>query len=112
MYATLLGDAEFSAFRGAPAHIVAEEGGEFSCFDGHIVGRNIELLAAQRIVQAWRVAAWDAGIYSIVRFDLRADGAATELSLQQSGFPEDFRQHLEGGWHKMYWEPLAKHLVP
>jgi len=110
VYAALLSDAEFSAFTGAPAHIAAQEGGEFSCFGGQIVGRSVELLPDQRIVQAWRVAAWDAGVYSIVRFDLQTTGGETDLSLPHSGFPEDFRQHLEGGWHKMYWEPLARHL--
>lgn len=110
IYDALLNAEPFSAFTGAPAAIVAEEGGAFSCFSGQIVGRNLELVPHERIVQAWRVAAWDAGIYSIVRFDLAADGAGTTLTLHHSGFPEDFRPHLESGWHKMYWEPLRKHL--
>ena len=28
-----------------------------------------------------------------------------------SGITEDMREHLEAGWHKIYWEPLAKLLA-
>jgi uncharacterized protein YndB with AHSA1/START domain len=38
---------------GAPTEISHEAGGSFSCFGGMIVGRNIELVPNQRIVQAW-----------------------------------------------------------
>src|SRR5580693_6984358 len=37
-----------------PAQISSEVGGAFSMFGGIIVGRHIELLPNQRIVQAWR----------------------------------------------------------
>ena len=45
-------------------------GGAFTLFGGHIVGRHIELMPNQRIVQAWRVVDWNPGVYSIVKFEL------------------------------------------
>ena len=75
-----------------------------------ISGRNIELKPNARIVQAWRAGNWPEGVYSVVRFELTGEGAATTLTLDQSGFPEEQREHLDGGWRKMYWEPLQKHL--
>ena len=42
----------------APAELDPEPGGEFSCFGGMIVGRTIENIPGQRLVQAWRVANW------------------------------------------------------
>jgi hypothetical protein len=61
-------------------------------------------------VQAWRVKSWEPGVYSIARFELRAEGAGTRLVLDHVGFPEGQAEHLGQGWHANYWEPLRKHL--
>jgi activator of HSP90 ATPase len=116
VYAALLDSQQFSKVTGgAPASIEAVSGGAFSCFGGAIEGRNIELVPGKRIVQAWRVSVgsskWDDGVYSIVKFELTESEGVTKLILDQDGFPEDTRPHLESGWHKMYWEPLAKYLA-
>ncbi len=111
LYETLISAPSFSEFTGASAEIDAREGGSFSCFDGQIVGRNIELVPGQRIVQAWRVAAWDEGVYSIVRFSFEKLESNTRLTLDHSGFPAGFGEHLEAGWPKMYWEPLRTYLA-
>jgi activator of HSP90 ATPase len=112
IYDTLLNAKRFSEFcGGAPATIVPEAGGAFSCFNGMITGRNVELVPSHRIVQAWRTGNWPEGVYSIVRFELNAQGAETKLTLDHSAFPEGASEHLRGGWHKMYWEPLKKYLA-
>jgi activator of HSP90 ATPase len=112
VYDTLLDAKQFSAFTGgAPAEIDSKAGGAFSCFGGMITGRNVELMPNQRIVQAWRAGNWPEGVYSIVRFELDAQGSETRLTLDHSAFPEGNAEHLEGGWHKMYWEPLKKYLA-
>jgi activator of HSP90 ATPase len=110
VYDTLLDSRQFSEFTGAPAEIGRDPGGAFSCFGGMITGRSIELISGQRIVQAWRVGNWPEGIYSIVKFELAAEGQGTRLNLRHTGYPEEGREHLESGWHKMYWEPLRKYL--
>src|ERR1700676_3664986 len=112
VYDALLDAKQFSAFTGgAPAEIDSKAGGAFSCFGGMITGRNVELMPNQRIVQAWRAGNWPEGVYSIVRFELDAQGSETRLTLDHSAFPEGNAEHLEGGWHKMYWEPLKKYLA-
>jgi activator of HSP90 ATPase len=112
IYDTLLDAKHFSAFTGgAPAEIDGKPGGAFSCFGGMITGRNIELMPAQRIVQAWRVGNWPAGVYSIVRFELETHGSGTKLTLDHSAFPQENAEHLKSGWPKMYWEPLKKYLA-
>ena len=58
IYEILLDSKQFSALTGLPAEISAQAGGTFSMFGGRIVGRNIELVPNQRIVQAWRDAIW------------------------------------------------------
>jgi activator of HSP90 ATPase len=112
IYDALLDARQFSAFTGgAPAEIDSGAGGAFSCFGGMITGRNIELVPNQRIVQAWRASNWPEGIYSIVKFELDTQGTDAKLTLDQTGFPAGNAEHLEGGWHKMYWEPLRKYLA-
>lgn len=110
VYDALLTSAQFSKWSGgAPANIVNEPGGQFSCFGGMITGRNVELQKGNRIVQAWRAGNWPEGMYSIARFELVSDGLGTKITFDHTGFPEDMRPHLEAGWSKMYWEPLKAH---
>ena len=111
IYAALTNGREFGQLTGAPAEIAAVDGGAFSFFGGQITGRNIELAPDKGVVQAWRVGAWPSGIYSIVRIALEKDGDGTKLTLDHSGFPEGAAEHLEAGWHKMYWEPLRSYLA-
>ena len=95
----------------APTKIVSSNGGEFSLFGGHIVGRQIELVTNQRIVQAWRSADWTPGLYSIARVELVARGVATTLVFDHTGFPVGQADHLAQGWRENYWAPLAKVLA-
>ena len=95
----------------APTEISREVGGAFSIFGGHIVGRHVELVPNERIVQAWRVVDWDPGVYSIAKFELIEQGSATKLVLDHAGFPGAQGQHLADGWKANYWEPLEKYLA-
>jgi activator of HSP90 ATPase len=112
IYEVLLDANQFRALSGgAPAEISGEAGGTFSCFGGMVSGRNVELIPHQRIVQAWRAEPWDKGAYSIAKFELRQEGSETRVILDHTGFPPEQKEHLEGGWHQHYWEPLRKHLA-
>jgi uncharacterized protein YndB with AHSA1/START domain len=110
VYDALMDGKSFAAFTGAPAANDAKVGGAISGFGGMITGINVELVPDKRIVQAWRAGNWPEGTHSIVRFELAPAGGGTRLTLDHSGAPEGSEEMLEGGWHKMYWEPLAKYL--
>ena len=110
IYDALLDSKQFSAFSGEPAEIDRKVGGAFSMFGGKIVGRNVELVPNQRIVQAWRPANWDPGVYSIVKFELKGRGSNTTLVLDHTGFPAGDFASLNSGWHERYWDPLKKFL--
>ena len=100
-----------AALGNKPTQIAPEAGGPFTIFRGHIVGRHIELVQNQRIVQAWRVVDWDPGIYSIVKFELIQQGSGTKIIFDHTGFPQGKGQHLADGWKANYWEPLEKYLI-
>jgi activator of HSP90 ATPase len=94
-----------------PTEISREVGGAFTLFGGHIVGRQVELAPNERIVQAWRVVDWDAGKYSIAKFELVEQGSGTKIVFDHTGFPRGDAEHLAIGWKAHYWETLEKYLA-
>ena len=88
-----------------------EAGGAFSAFGGYVTGRQLELVPNERIVQAWRAGGWDAGEYSIAKFQLVEEGAGTKIVFDHGGFPKGTAEHLVEGWKMNYWEPLEKFLA-
>jgi activator of HSP90 ATPase len=103
--------AEVMAKMQKPTKLSARAGSEFALFGGYIVGRQIELVPSELIVQAWRVLGWPRGIYSIARFALSDQGGATQLVFDHIGFPKGEAEHLASGWQENYWDPLAKFLA-
>ncbi len=94
-----------------PTAISREPGGSFTLFGGHIVGRQIDLVPDERIVQGWRVVDWAAGIYSIAKFEMVEQASGTKLVLDHTGFPQGLGKHLAAGWKSHYWEPLENFLT-
>jgi activator of HSP90 ATPase len=94
-----------------PVEISPVVGGAFSLFGGYLTGRHIELVPNERIVQAWRAGSWGPGLYSIAKFSLVEQGAATKIVFDHAGFPVGQAQHLAEGWHSNYWAPMTKFLA-
>ncbi|HLJ41330.1 MAG TPA: SRPBCC domain-containing protein [Candidatus Acidoferrales bacterium] len=100
----------FSTVKNAPpAEISRDVGGAFKCFGGVISGRHVELTPNERVVQAWRDADWDAGVYSIAKFELQEQGDGTKIIFDHTGFPSGEGNDLAAGWKANYWEPLTKY---
>ncbi len=93
-----------------PTSISPHVGGAFALFGGYIVGRHIELVPDELIVQAWRVGNWGRGVYSVARFELVDQGADTKLVFDHAAFPTGQAEHLASGWQEHYWDPLGKYL--
>ncbi len=94
-----------------PTRLSPTVGGAFTLFGGYIVGRQIELVPGERIVQIWRVQGWPKGVYSIARFELLDQGGSTRLVFDHTAFPRGQAEHLASGWQEHYWEPLARYLA-
>ena len=107
VYGVLTSSEDFARMTGGrTADISDEVGGAASMFGGDIQARNIELIPGKRVVQAWRSFRWPEGIYSIVKFELVPEGKRTKLVFDQVGYPDEAHDMLEGGWDKMYWQPM------
>jgi activator of HSP90 ATPase len=117
LYQTLLSSKKFSVctkksfpqFTEMSAIIDSSVGGTFSLFDGRIIGRILELVPDQRIVEAWRVVDWPAGVYSIAKFVFEPRDSGTHLIFDHIGFPEGLKEHLSVGWQQHYWDALTKY---
>jgi activator of HSP90 ATPase len=94
-----------------PTKLSPHVGGAFSLFDGYIVGRQLELVPDELIVQAWRVLSWPRGVYSIARFELSEQAGVTRIVFDHTGFPKGDAEHLASGWQEHYWDPLTKLLA-
>ena len=94
-----------------PTMLSPHAGGAFALFGGYIVGRQIELVPYELIVQAWRVLSWPRGVYSIARFEFLDQGGSTKLVFDHAAFPKGQAEHLASGWQEHYWDPLAKLLA-
>ena len=99
------------AIENKPAQISSEIGGPFTLFGGYIVGRQLDLVSGERIVQAWRVIGWAPGVYSVARFALGGAGGTTRLVFDHEAFPGGQAEHLASGWQEHYWGPLARFLA-
>jgi activator of HSP90 ATPase len=94
-----------------PAQISRDAGGAFALYGGFITGRHVELVPDVRVVQAWRAGDWPAGVYSIAKFELVAQGSGCKIVFDHTGFPKGEAASLASGWKAHYWEPLAKVLT-
>lgn len=103
--------ARHSEVTGAPAELSRDAGDRFTTHGGAIEGWTLDIEPGERIVQAWRPADWDAGVYSVVRYDFADEGDGTRITLTHSAVPDGAAPHLEAGWQSMYWEPLAAYLA-
>jgi activator of HSP90 ATPase len=106
----------FAAATEMPAQVSNREGEPFSLFGGRVEGRQIELVPRERVVQAWRFGsahpdAWEPGLYSIVRFTLRAEGDATRFVIDHSGIPAEWQDHIQSGYPTFYQSPLTRYFA-
>lgn len=93
------GDALLKASGAKPTAIDNEVGGTFTLFGGYVTGRNLEMLPAERLVQAWRAGSWKPGAFSIAAFAFVKEGAKTKLLFDHRGLPDGQGTSLAQGWH-------------
>jgi uncharacterized protein YndB with AHSA1/START domain len=112
IYEAWLDSIAHSEMTGGEAMMSDEVGAEFSAWDGYITGRNLELVAGERIVQSWRTSEFGDELEdSIITVTLDEVGGGTLLTIEHSNVPDEHKSYEEGGWQSNYFEPMVEYFV-
>ena len=112
VYDAYMNSEEHTKFTGSAAEIDAKVGGEFTAWDGYIMGRNIELEKGKKIVQEWRTTEWPENTPpSRLEIVLKKVKVGTELSLNHTDVPDEQAEDYRKGWIDFYWDPLKKYFA-
>lgn len=110
VYDAYMSSEKHATFTGSSAKIDAKIGGEFTAWDGYIMGRNLELEKGKKIVQEWRTTEWpENNPPSHLEIALKKVKGGTELTLNHTDVPDEQAEDYRKGWIDFYWEPLKKY---
>ena len=111
IYQAWLDSILHSEMTGGEADMTEEVGADVSAWDGYIMGRILELVPGERIVQSWRTTEFeDAFEDSIVTILLQEAEDGTLLTLEHSNVPDEHKGYEQGGWQSNYFEPMIAYL--
>lgn len=106
VYLALTREATFQLWSGDKAEIQAVPQGEFSLWDGSIVGKFLELEPGTKIVQQWYFG--DQQEESIVTIKLHPHAEGTSVEVRQSNIPDSDYYDIVDGWNDVYFASLIE----
>lgn len=106
VYIALTNEATMMLWTGAEAEVDARPDGEFSMWDGSIVGRFIALEPNDKIVQEWYFGEQEEA--SIVTIKLHKDKKGTSLEVRHSNIPNEAYEDIVAGWEDQYMASLIE----
>jgi activator of HSP90 ATPase len=110
VYEAYIDEEKQIEFTGSKATSDPRVGGEFTAWDGYIIGKYIELKPGRKIVQEWRSSDFPEGAPpSRFEIGLREVKGGTELTMIHSGVPEEVAEDIGQGWKDYYWVPMKKY---
>jgi activator of HSP90 ATPase len=85
-------------------------GAPFTAWNGYILGKHVELVRGERVVQEWKTTEWPKGAdVSRVELQLTPTGGGTEITLTHSTVPSEQAENYRQGWIDYYWTPMRAH---
>lgn len=106
VYLALTNEATFQLWSGDKADIQAFPGGEFSLWEGSIVGKFLELEPSAKIVQQWYFG--DQLEDSIVTIKLHPHAQGTSAEVRHTNIPDDDYEDIVEGWNEVYFASLQE----
>ena len=108
VYDAYMDSQKHAEVTGASASIDPTVGGRFTTWEGYITGKILELERGKRVVQEWATTEWPEGYGpSRLELDFRAVKEGTEITLVQTGVPEEDAVAYDEGWFEFYWDPMT-----
>ena len=111
VYQAWLDSAEHTKMSGSPAEVSAEVGGGFSAWEGYISGKNLELEAGVRILQAWRTLEFETDDEdSLLEILFEGLDGGTQITLRHANLPAHGMQYQQG-WVDSYFNPMKDYFA-
>jgi activator of HSP90 ATPase len=110
VYEALMDSGKHAAFTGSNASLSRLVGGSIMAYDNYITGKDVELVADQKIVQDWRAVDWPEGYFSRITFEFTAVPEGTRLDFTHADVPAGTEEEFTKGWIDNYWEPMKAFL--
>ena len=104
VYMALTNPFTLELWTGEKAEMSTEPGSEFSLWEGSIVGKNIEFLQDQKLVQQWYFGEQEEA--SIVTIKLHAHKKGTSVELNHTNIPDESYEDFASGWDDSYFAAL------
>ena len=107
VYSAWLSSKGHTDMTGGTAKCSAKAGGAFTAWDGYITGKNLELVAGEKIVQTWRTTEFlDDDPDSQIELTLAQSESGTKLTLKHTGIPAGQGGDYKSGWTEFYFTPM------
>ncbi len=93
---------------GEKAIMNADEGFEFSLWDGDIVGKNLTIKPNELLIQQWYFGEEDEENPSVVTIKLWDVKGSTSVELLHTNIPDEAFENILDGWDNAYFGAIAK----
>ena len=100
VFSALTNPFQIELWSGYPAEMKAEEGFEFSLWEGDICGVNLEVVPNRLLRQEWFFG--EAAEPSIVTLRLKKEGDETRVELSHTNIPDEGYDEITEGWREYY----------
>jgi len=106
VYLALTTPATLHLWTGENAEMSTEPGSEFSLWEGSIVGKNLEFIPDEMIVQQWYFGVQSEE--SVVTIKLHNHDQGTSVELRHTNIPDEAYDEIIEGWDEMYFGSLSE----
>lgn len=102
VFTALTNPFSIELWSGAQAIMSPEVGFEFSLWDGDIIGKNLEVIPNEKLVQEWYFGEEVDENRSIVTLKLWEKKSNTSVELNHTNIPSEAYDNIVEGWNEAY----------
>lgn len=102
VFTALTNPFSIELWSGSQAVMSAEQGFEFSLWEGDILGVNLEVIPNKKLVQEWYFGEVEDENKSIVTLKLWEKKSHTSVELSHTNIPNEAYDNIVEGWNEAY----------
>ncbi|NOR88406.1 MAG: ATPase [Bacteroidales bacterium] len=102
VFTALTNPFSIELWSGETAIMSKEVGAEFSIWGGDIVGKNVEVVENEKLVQEWFFSEENEGNPSIVNIKIWPKKSGSSVELLHTNIPDEAYENIVEGWNEAY----------